>query len=570
VRVLPLEPAIDKTFDYLVPERFADRVRLGTVVRVALHGRRVGAWVVAEGVEPPPGVALKPIAGVTGWGPTPDLFDLAAWAAWRWAGRRAAFLRTASADRAVRSLPRPLPVPPAPSPPDPLAAEALAAGRAVVRLPPAADLLPIVQAAAGLGHALVVAPTLATVDRLARRLRRAGVEVATLPGQWAQARAGATVLGARAAAWAPVPALAAVVVIDEHDESHHQEQAPTWHARDVAAERARRAGVPCVLTSPMPSLEALAWGRLVVPSRAEEWAGWPIVEVVDRRDEDPRRAGLYSERLVAHLRSAARVVCVLNRTGRARLAACHGCGEIARCERCAAAVAQRADGDLACTRCGATRPVVCLTCGGSVLRTLRAGVSRVREELEALTREPVAEVTAGTTGGPPPGARVVVGTEAVLHQVERADVVAFLDFDQELLAPRYRAAEEALALLVRAGRLVGGRGRARGRVLVQTRLPDHEVVQAALRADPGRVTEAERARRSLLRFPPVTAMAVVSGPSAAAFMEAFGRPPGVEVLGPADGRWLLRADEHGPLLDALAGTPRPGGRLRVEVDPLRL
>ena len=72
-----------------------------------------------------------------------------------------------------------------------------------------------------------------------------------------------------------------------------------------------------------------------------------------------------------------------------------------------------------------------------------------------------------------------VGTEAVLHRVTEADAVAFLDFDQELLAPRYRAVEEALALLARAARLVGGR-RPGARVLVQTRVPNHEVLDAAL------------------------------------------------------------------------------------------
>src|SRR5438034_1556946 len=80
------------------------------------------------------------------------------------------------------------------------------------------------------------------------------------------------------------------------------------------------------------------------------------------------------------------------------------------------------------------------------------------EELEALALRPVIEVTAdGVLPGDLAADAVVVGTEAVLHRVPRADVVAFLDFDQELLAPRYRAGEEAVALLARAGRVVGGR-----------------------------------------------------------------------------------------------------------------
>src|SRR5690606_29239738 len=160
------------------------------------------------------------------------------------------------------------------------------------------------------------------------------------------------------------------------------------------------------------------------------------------------------------------------------------------------------------------------------MKNLRAGVIRVREELEALAREPVTEITAdGGRGAGGPGTRIVVGTEAALHQLDAADVVAFLDLDQELLAPRYRAAEEALSLLARAARLVGGRAGG-GRLVLQTRLPHHEVVQAALLADPGRVAAAEADRRRELAYPPATAMAVVSGPSAPAWIEAFGSPAG--------------------------------------------
>lgn len=575
VSVLPDPPAIDKTFDYLVPEQLGDQVRVGSMVRVTLHGRRVGGWVVADDVGRDPSVApraLQPIAKVTGWGPAGEVIDLAQWASWRWAGRPAHFLRTASPDQAVRHLPSAgSTAPPIHVVPDDLLAEAFATDRAVLRLPPAGDPYPVALAAAVRGNALVLCPSADGARHLGLRLRRAGVPVAIMPRDWALARAGATVVGSRAAAWAPVRDLAAVVVLDEHDESWQQEQAPTWHARDVAVERARRAGVPCVLVSAMPSLEAQAWGRLVVPSRAAERDGWPKVDVIDRRDDDPGRAGMFSERLVTALRSGGRVVCVLNRKGRSRLMACTSCGEVAHCERCEASVVLSDAGTFDCARCGATRPPVCLACGGTSFKNLRAGVTRVREELEALAKTPVVEVTGATRDLRLDDARVYVGTEAVLHQVDSADVVAFLDFDQELLAPRYRAAEEAFALLVRAGRLVGGR-RGDGRVLVQTRLPGHEVVQAALLADPARVSAAEADRRALMRFPPVTAIAAVSGASAPQFVDALehGASPRVELLGPSDGQWLVRADAHPVLLDALAATPRPPGRLRVAVDPLRL
>jgi primosomal protein N' (replication factor Y) len=243
------------------------------------------------------------------------------------------------------------------------------------------------------------------------------------------------------------------------------------------------------------------------------------------------------------------------------------------------------------------------------LRLLRVGVSRAREQLEALSGRPVGEVSAGT--GPLPATPVLVGTEAVLYREGElrkgggVGAVAFLDFDQELLASRYRAGEEALALLARASRLVGGRQRA-GKVLVQTRAPGHPVIEAALLADPGRLAASEEAVRKALRLPPFAALAVLSGPGARELVGALekldvavlashsdvpselveprvvprvlpseqvdpstvpGEPVELSKLG--DERWVVRASDHASLADALAAVGRPSERVRIEVDPLR-
>jgi primosomal protein N' (replication factor Y) len=571
VRVVVDEPALDKTFDYLVPDGLADQVRLGAPVRVPLHGRRVGGWIVGVDEAVPAGVALRPLARIGGFGPEPDLLDLAGWAAWRWAGRPVHFLRTASPATRVLGLPAAGAATPAEVPLGPtgsLVDDALSAGASVLRLPPAADRFEVVQAACGRGPTLVVAPSHAEAADLARRARRAGIPTALLPKEWARARAGTRlVIGARAAAWGPCPGLAAVVVLDEHEEVHQEEAAPTWHARDVARERAARAGAVCVLVSSCPSLEAIDAAPLVVPDRSAERAGWPVVDVVDRRREDPLRSDLYSSRLVDLVRSGRTVVCVLNRKGRTRLLACKACEELARCDRCGAAVASADDGRLSCPRCGAVRPAVCAACGSTALRQRRIGTSRAREDLERLAGVPVGEVTGDS--GEVPDAPVLVGTEAVLRRLDRADAVAFLDLDAELLAPRYRAADETMALVVRAARLVGRRSEG-GRLLLQTRLPRHDVVLAALHADPGRFAEAERERRRALAWPPFSALAHVSGVVAGDYVAGLRRQPGVTVLGPSDDTWLVKAADHRALCDALAATPRPPGRLRVAVDPPRV
>jgi primosomal protein N' (replication factor Y) len=570
-RVLPDVAGIDKEFDYLVPDTMLRSAAVGSEVRVDLHGRRVGGWITGMGADPPEGLELRPLAKVRGLGPEQEVVELAGWAAWRWAGRRGAFLTTASPQHAAPTLPLPRLKRAAP-PPDGWQSslvEALPAGEPVVlRFPPAADPTAVVAAASLRGPTLVVVPSAARAQVLAARLRRAGADVALLPDGWAQARAGAAVvIGTRSAAWAPCPGMAAAVVIDGHDEALGQEQAPTWHAVPVLAERARRARAALVVITacPTPELAALGEGRL--PDRSAERQGWAALEVVDRRNEDPR-SGLWSERLVELVRSTSRVACVLNRTGRARLLACTSCGELARCERCGSALGQSPEGDLVCPQCGLQRPVVCASCGSTVLRRVRIGVTRAREELETLAGRPVGEVTSAT--GELPGTDVMVGTEALLRRLSPADgfgAVAFVDFDQELLAPRVRAGSEALTLMAMASRLVGGRS---GRVLVQTRLPEHPAIRSAVLADPAIFLESEMKVREELRFPPFAAVAVVSGEAAGEYVAGLAGLLGIEVLGPREGEWMVKAADHAALADALDAVPRPAGRLRVAVDPARL
>ncbi len=465
-RVVPDVTGLDKEFDYLIPADLHASVEVGTIVRVELHGRRIGGWVrsISEtdsgtSVDGRAVDQLKPIAKVTGRGPNSEIFELAEWASVRWAARRIRpFLVTAGPDRAIRALPPDRRTGMSPSPQSPATRSLLTAGGGVLRLPPRSDVMPAVLSVAACGPALVIVPEHTEATLLATRLRRAGLSVASMPGEWAAAAGGVdVVLGTRSAAWAPCPGLAAALVIDEHDEALQEERSPTWHARDVVVERCRRAGVPSVLVSPAPTLVSVEQdagpGGVVHPSAARERAGWPNVVVVDRSDEDPWKRSLMTSALIERIRNPElTVVCVSNTTGRARVLACRSCRSLLRCEHCDAAVGLDDDGRLACRRCGAVRPQVCQECGASKFANLRPGVTRLREELEGAAARPVVSVT-GADDALLRAADIYVGTEAVLHRVRSADVVAFLEFDSEMLAPRFRASEQALALIVRAGRV---------------------------------------------------------------------------------------------------------------------
>ncbi|MBW3537092.1 MAG: hypothetical protein KY395_04885 [Actinobacteria bacterium] len=560
---------MDREFHYSVPERWRDDVREGTRVRVELHGRRVGGWVTAVAVDPPKEIELKPLAGLSGWGPPAEVVALAGWAAWRWAGRRAHFLATASPPRVVRHLPAPAGPSSVAVLADPATRDALSEPRSVVRLAPAGDIVPWAMAigAKGIerGGSIIVVPTGARAAWLARQLIQRGLPAALLPDDWdAVAAGGVIAVGTRSAAWAPLRQVGAAMVVDSHDEALREERAPTWDAAEVLAERCDRDGSPCVRLSPCPTLEDLEWGRLIVLPRADERGGWPPLEVLDRREADPRD-GLLTPRVVAAVRAGGRVVCVINRRGRAGLLACAACQTVATCEKCGDAVGQNQAGMLECGRCGERRPQICLDCGSGKLKALRPGTTRLAEHLSALAGHPIPELS-GAAHADEAGTdeRVVIGTEAALRRAGRRDTVIFLDFDQELLAPRLRAGEQALALLARAARMVRGR---QGRVIVQTRQPDHVVLRAARSADPGLVADAERAQRDSLGLPPFSAMALVTGPGAEELVA--GVHGDVAVAGHAE-RHLVRAPDTTSLCDALARAPRPSARVRVEVDPRRI
>ncbi len=552
VQVLPDVSALDRAFDYEVPEKLDAAVRVGSVVRIDLHGRRVRGWVVAEGSRGPHDVALKPIGKVSPGFVDPELVVLSEWAAWRWAGTRRAFLSTATAVSArLLAHPSPTWVPNAPK--VGWVEAAFARPRAVLRLGPAIDPWPVVEAAAARGRALVLVPSLARVDRLTRRLRDAGI--------------GGVTVGARAGAWAPCPGLAAVVVVDAHDEVYAEQRSPTWNAWVVAAERAERANVPCVLVTPTPTQEHLAWGELVETDRATERSGWARVEIVDRRVDDPR-TGMWSSRVVDLARAGGRALCVLNRTGRAKLLRCSACGSVATCERCASTVSQAADQQLTCARCATTRPVVCTHCGATKFKALRIGTTRAAEEFSALVGAPVGEVTGASDDVP--DTNLLLGTEALLHRVGRADAVVFVDLDAELSAPHFRADETTMALLARASRIVRGRT-GDGRIVVQTRQPDHPVLAAAVASEPKRLSNPESALRREMGLPPFAAMAQVSGVGASDVVDGVRGQLGIEVIGPDNhGSFLVRAADHATLCDALANVTRPTERVRVAVDPVRV
>ena len=209
--------------------------------------------------------------------------------------------------------------------------------------------------------------------------------------------------------------------------------------------------------------------------------------------------------------------------------------------------------------------MVCTFFGATSFSNLRAGIDRIAEELPALLAEPVEKVTRSTARKDLPQSRILVGTEALLHRLDRVGTVAFLDLDNDLMAPRYRAVEHTLGLLNLAAHCVR---RERGSIVIVTRDPLHPALVAVQRSSPADLLEMQAEQRRRFGFPPFGAVALVGGPAGKEFMNRIPESDTLTVLGNSEDSWLIRAADRSTLCSILNAVQRPPGRLKLQVDPI--
>lgn len=503
VRVVTEVAAVDREFDYLVTESTAG-LAIGDRVRVNLHGRSVRGWVVDDA---PVERELKPIVKSLGKGPSPAVVDLARWAADRWLAPLAKFLTTATPPRIYHSLP---PTPPLPS-------VNVVAPRAAGTYPwgAAHDPLEVIESALWAakgreGSVLILVPTDGWAQRLVERCRRRQWPVAG-PDDWDKQRAGwPLIVGTRGDAFSPTPRLAAAVIIDADDDAYVSQAAPTWDAVSVVAERCRRDGAEFFALSPVPSPHTI--GSCPPLHSVDDPSWWPLVDIIDRRSSDPRDGVLSSEIVSAAHRcfSEGKTVAVISqRLGAGRINACKACGELATCENCGRLEDEVGEG-LRCGNCEITRATFCRACGRTAFRRVQQGVTTLARDVGLLLGRDALEVTAATAEMDE-SALLVVGTEAVFPRLRRAGLVVMADFDQYLLAPRERARRDALSVIAKAGRLVGPRRDAHGRVMIQTRRNDDDVLRALRSMDVSEVMAGDMDIAEILQLPPFATVIEISG-----------------------------------------------------------
>lgn len=432
-------------------------------------------------------------------------------------------------------------------------------------------------------------------------------------------------VGARSAIFAPLADLGLVIVDEEHDGGYKNGESPRYHARDVAAVRARLEGARFLLGSATPSLETksrahaeLAYAGL--PGRVAD-RPLPPVAVVDLA-HSPLVPGTgavpWSEALdqavSVALAGREQVLLLLNRRGFASFLQCRACGAVPECPNCSISLTVHRHPDaLRCHYCDHRAPVpaVCAECGEAVQRARGVGTQQLEQVVaERFPSARLARMDLDTTGARWAHHRIfdavsrgevdiLIGTQMIAKGIDLPDVtlVGVVDADQALHLPDFRAAERTFQLLTQvAGR--AGRGERGGRVIVQTRQPRHHALTHAARHDVTGFQEAEEALRRDPPYPPFTSLVnlVVSGPDEppvvrrttqlADWCEAMNTRHGLglTVLGPAPcpvvrikERWryhvVLKGEGKalGRVVRALA--PTGGGkttRLAIDRDPASL
>ncbi|HXX40706.1 MAG TPA: primosomal protein N' [Chthoniobacterales bacterium] len=337
------------------------------------------------------------------------------------------------------------------------------------------------------------------------------------------------VIGARSAVFAPLKNLGLIIVDEEHETTYKQEEAPRYHARDVAVVRAKIQKCAVVLGSATPSLESyhnavIGKYQLATLTQRVDNRQMPLIRVIDLRQERRRQKALsilsekLSQAIVDRLAKREQTILFLNRRGFSTSLLCSNCGEVRNCPNCSVALTfHRHAARLSCHLCGHTAavPRKCPACGKDALIYSGFGTEKVesavtqifpkavvrRMDADSMTRkesyrETLKDFRTGKID-------ILVGTQMIAKGLHFPNVtlVGIINADLALHLPDFRAGERTFQLLTQvAGR--AGRGETPGEVFVQTYTPFSPSIQFARHHDFAGYFEQELEFRERCAFPP--------------------------------------------------------------------
>ena len=336
------------------------------------------------------------------------------------------------------------------------------------------------------------------------------------------------VVGARSAVFAPLKNIGVIVIDEEHETSYKAENAPTYHAKDVAQKRAEKNGAVCVLASATPSIESYFYAKsgiykLLSLSKRATGADLPEIIVSDMRDElkNGNRSCIgttLANEMQQNKKNGEQTILFLNRRGFSTFVSCRSCGYVAKCKNCDISLTYHKNRNtLNCHYCGYTikKPAICPECESPYIKEFGVGTQKVEEEIKELFPDmSIIRMDIDTTNAKSSHQTllskfseektdILLGTQMVSKGLDFPNVtlVGVLAADQSLGIDDFRANERTFNLITQVcGR--AGRGDKRGRAVIQTYMPENSTLTLSRNQNYISFYNEEIEIRRELNFPP--------------------------------------------------------------------
>lgn len=344
---------------------------------------------------------------------------------------------------------------------------------------------------------------------------------------WQQTRSGHAriVIATRSGIFLPFKSLGMIIIDEEHDASFKQQDGFKYHCRSLALYRAHQAGIPVVLGSATPSLESLynaeqgKFSYLQLQKRAGN-SQLPTTHLLDlNRCQSQASLGQpLIDEMAKQINNGQQVMLFINRRGFAPVLMCEECHWLTECSRCSSFTTYHKGSNLLiCHHCGFQHPTLhqCLGCGSTRMTPVGVGTEQIETNLATLfPNVDVVRLDRDSTSkkgefdnklnqinsGKP---MIIVGTQMIAkgHHFPNVSLVGIVDVDGALFSSDFRAAEKLSQLVVQvAGR--AGRGSVKGQVWLQTKFPEHPVIQDLVNNEYKDFAKFALSERKMLNLPP--------------------------------------------------------------------
>ncbi|WP_251860348.1 primosomal protein N' [Clostridium sp. Marseille-Q2269] len=343
-------------------------------------------------------------------------------------------------------------------------------------------------------------------------------------------------IGARSAVFLPFKNLGAIIIDEEHESSYKSDSNPKYSARDIAEFRCINEGCKVILGSATPSLETYYKSKnnmidLITIDERIEGADMPDVKIVDMREElMSGNKSIFSRELFEdisiRIEKKEQIILFLNRRGFSTFVSCRECGYVFKCKNCDISLTyHNRDSSLRCHYCGEKIkiPKQCPKCNSRYVKYFGTGTEKVEKAIKKYlpqvrtlrmdldttrTKNAYENIYNAFKNGE---ADILIGTQMIAKGLDFQNVtlVGVLAADMSLNLPDYRSSERTFQLITQvSGR--AGRGKKKGKVLIQSYNPENYSITSAAKGDYEGFYMNEIKIRKDMNYPPFSKILIIN------------------------------------------------------------